>query len=320
MEAVSRTIGGRVVGGVALGCSGLSLFPPPRQQAIDTIRAALDAGMRLLDTAAVYVPDAASQGHNELLVAEAVRSWSGNSGEVVIVSKGGHARVGDGHNIKVDFEVCGRPEYIWAQAEATLKNLEVDALDVHLLHQPDPAVPIEESMGALDELRRQGKARIIGVCNATVDQLEECQKSLRIDAVQNAFSPLARDRTVLAWCERNSVSFLAHSALGGLFGPRVDEFPSITAVAARHGVSPHRVALAWELAQSEILIPLAGCRRPATARDSAAAMSLALDDADLELLQQIDADAAHFDGEGNDERQRRLESRLDYLIAAGGDA
>ena len=311
---VRRMVAGRDVGAVGLGCAGLSLFPPPHEQGIATIHAALDAGVQVLDTAPAYVPDAASQGHNERLVAEALAGWDGDRSAAVVVCKGGHARVGDGHDIATDFEVCGRPDYIRAQADATLRALGVDAVDLYLLHQPDSRVPIVESMGALEALRRAGKARHVGVCNVTIEQLDACETVGTVDAVQNGFSPLSRDRSVLDWCEARWVPFLAYSPLGGLFGPAMHELGALRGVAARHGASSQQVALAWAIQQSPVLIPIPGCRRPEHAADCAAAMRLELDESDRERLMNITADAQPFDAETDTQRRHRLETRLDDLI------
>ena len=284
-----RRIGTRTVGSIGLGIAPMALFGTEESQAIATIHAALDSGIRLLDAAAVYTPNLTSTGHSDRLIARAVASWSGPRDEVVHVSKGGHRRVADGFGPDA-FIIDGRPESIRSDLETSLRAMGAEKIDLYLLHMPDPAVPLADSTGALLDLKRQGKVRMIGLSNVTLEQVRQMSLLGRIDAVENQYSvrpicimpqlPRTREecRPVLEWCEENDVAFLGYSPLGSL--GTADKLgtlaPVLSTVAAHHHVSPQQVALAWLLSQSESLLPIVGCRRIESARDSAAASRLRL--------------------------------------------
>jgi len=161
----TRTLGDAHVFPIGLGGMPLSLEGrPDEDQSIRTIHAALDAGVNLIDTADAYAYDDADVGHNERLIAKALR---GRRDGVVVATKGGHTRRGQA------WEVDGRPEHIRAACEASLAALETDVIDLYQFHRPDPAVPYAESIGAFRELQDAGKVRWVGVSNASVEQLSE---------------------------------------------------------------------------------------------------------------------------------------------------
>lgn len=278
-----RTIAGCPVSAVGLGAMPLSVEGRPhRRDAIRTIHAALDGGVTLIDTADAYCTGAGEFGHNERLVAEAVRSWRGPRDEVLVATKGGHVRGPDG-----SWLLDGRPEHLRAACEASLSALGVEAIDLYQFHRPDPAVAFAESVGAISELRDEGKVRLVGLSNVTVDQIEEASEIVAVSSVQNEFSPAFRSSAdELAHCRRRGIAFLPWSPLGGMgaaatLGSRHQAFAD---VAVRHGVSPQQVALAWALAHGEVVIPIPGSSRPATILDSAGAADLTLDDDDLAML------------------------------------
>src|SRR3954453_8293093 len=153
---------------------------PDRIQALDTIHAALDAGIRLIDTADAYCLDAADTGHNETLVAEALASWRGDRTTVMVATKGGHTRTRRGA-----WALDGRPEHLRAACDGSLRRLDVDCIDLYQLHRPDPRVPFDESVGALHELRAAGKVREIGVSNVDLDQIDLAGGIGPLAAVQN---------------------------------------------------------------------------------------------------------------------------------------
>ena len=256
---------------------------PHRARAIATIHAALDCGVTLIDTADAYCLDDADTGHNERLVGEALRTWRGPGAAVVVATKGGHLRGGDG-----SWHLNGRPEYLEQACEASLRSLRVDVIDLYQLHRPDPDVPFAESVGALARLRDQGKIRLVGLSNVNVDQIDEALAIVPIASVQNQFSPgFLSSAGEIAHCAKHGIAFLAWSPLGGMSsaGRIGDRHSAYARVARRHGVSPQQVALAWELAQSDVVIPIPGSRRPDTIRDSAAAAALLLSEDDLALLE-----------------------------------
>jgi aryl-alcohol dehydrogenase-like predicted oxidoreductase len=268
---------------VGLGGAMLSLTPGiTADRARATIVAALDAGIRLLDTAAGYVPRDDCLNHNEKLIASALRQWGGNRDEVTVVTKAGHARFGDG------FPTDARPEVLVAAAEPALRALETDVLDVMMLHWPDPTVPIAESAAGLRALLDDGLIRGAGLSNVSVAQLREAQAVCPISVVQNKFSPDRPVRDVFDVCSAEGIAFMAYSPLGGggSEGSRslAERHPEFAAVARERGVSVQQVVLAWEIAQGPAMFAVCGATRPQTARDSAAAMALELSAAEVERL------------------------------------
>ncbi|WP_127783822.1 aldo/keto reductase [Rhodococcus sp. X156] len=272
-----RTIGSRTVSAIGLGGMPMSVQGrPDRERALATVHAALNAGVTLIDTADAYSLDASDFGHNEELVAEALRHWGGDREDVLVATKGGHVRTADG-----GWALDGRPEHLRAACEASLRRLGVDTIDLYQLHRPDPAVPVEESVGALAELLDEGKISMAGVSNFDVDQIRLAQRVLggRLASVQNEYSPRFRSsRPELELCAELGVAFLPWSPLGGI-GKAAElgqAHQAFAEVAAEHHVSPQQVALAWELAAADVVIPIPGASRPASAVASAAATELAL--------------------------------------------
>ncbi len=185
-----RPIGDRTVSAIGLGEMPLSIEGrPDRPQAIATIHASLDAGVTIIDTADAYSLGVQEHGHGEELVAEALAAYGGSTDDVLVATKGGHRRPGDG-----SWTVHGDPAYVKEACEASLKRLGVDAIGLYQYHRPDPSVPWAESVGALAELLDEGKILMAGVSNATVAQIDEAQRVLggRLVSVQNEFSPRFR--------------------------------------------------------------------------------------------------------------------------------
>ena len=278
-----RRLGDTQVSAIGIGCMPLSMREgdPPREHAVGTIHAALDAGVRLLDTADAYSPTG-EMGHNEQLVAEALSSWGGDPDSVLVATKGGHTRTADG-----GWDLDGRPEHLRAACDASLERLGVERIGLYQHHRPDPDVPYAETLGALDELRRAGKIRMIGISNADCDQIRLAHSMLPLAAVQNEFSPAYRDsEPELELCAELGIAFLPWSPLGGT-GSAKDlgsRFLAFAQVAERHGVSPQQACLAWHLARAEVVLPIPGSSRPATAVASAAAADIDLTDDDMALL------------------------------------
>ena len=272
-----RRLGRRSVSAIGYGAMPLSVDErPPRAQGIRALHAALDAGVTLIDTADAYCRDASDVGHNEQLVAEALVGWSGDRDSVVVATKGGHTRGGDG-----SWGIDGRPAYLRQACEASLRALGVERIDLYQLHRPDPKVPVADSVGALAQLQAEGKIDQIGVSNLNVEQLDEARGVADVVSVQNEFSPaFTSSASEVEYAAEHGLSFLAWSPLGGMgaaagLGRR---FPAFAQVAAEHGVSPQQVALAWELDRSPAVIPIPGASRPETILDSIAAVGLQLSD------------------------------------------
>ncbi|GHH77077.1 oxidoreductase [Streptomyces sulfonofaciens] len=256
---------------------------PDEARSIATIHAALDAGVTFIDTADAYHQHADEVGHNEALIAKALATHSAGS-EVLVATKGGHLRPGDG-----TWTLDGRPEHLKRACEASLKRLGVEAIGLYQFHRPDPAVPYEESVGAIAELLDEGKIRMAGISNADPARIRQADEVLggRLVSVQNQFSPaFLSSRPELDLCAELGIAFLPWSPFGGItradsLGTSHDAFAR---VAEAHGVSPHRVCLAWMLALSPVVIPIPGSSRPETIRDSVAATELSLDADELALL------------------------------------
>jgi aryl-alcohol dehydrogenase-like predicted oxidoreductase len=278
-----RRIAGHDVSAVGLGAMELSVAPiPSREQAIRTILAALDAGVRLIDTADAYTPDSDDVGHNERIVAEALANWGGDIDDVLVATKGGHTRTPGG-----GWATNGRPDYVKTACERSLKALGVEAIGLYQHHRPDPLVPYAETIGAFKDLLDEGKVRLVGISNATVAQIEVAASILPLASVQNEFSPRFRSSYgELRLCAERGIAFLPWSPLGGM-GSAKDlgtRHAAFARVAEAHGVSPQQVCLAWELALAPVVIPIPGCSRPETIIDSAAAADLHLTDDEVAEL------------------------------------
>ncbi len=280
MPSPHLTLGETGLSPIGLGCMPLSHpVPVEPERAVRTVHAALDGGANLLDTADAYCPDS-DVGHNERLVDRALR---GRRDGVLVATKGGHTRPGG------RWELDGRPEHLRAACEASLRALQTDRIDLYQFHRPDPAVPFAESVGALAELRAEGKVRFVGLSNVSVEQLEEAEAITPIDAVQNELSPgflgpLARGE--VRACEQRGIPYLAWSPLGGVGAGREAPggIPAVRAAAERRGVSPQAVTLAWLRALSPAVLPIPGSSRPETAAASMAAAALELGRDELDAI------------------------------------
>ena len=276
-----RQIAGTDVFPIGLGGMPMSLSGrPPEERSIRTIHAALDAGVNLIDTADAYSKDHTDIGHNERLIAKALR---GRRDGVIVATKGGHTRHGEA------WELDGRPEHIRAACEASLKALETDRIDLYQYHRPDPDVPYAETIGAFKELQDEGKVRWVGISNADIEQIEEACSIVDVVAVQNQLSleytsPIAKGE--VARCEERGIAFLPWSPLGGI--PRAGEAAArhgaVREIAEARGVSPQQVALAWLLSLSPVVIPIPGASRPESIEDSARAADLELAPEELERI------------------------------------
>lgn len=246
-----------------------------RGAAIGVVHAALDRGIRLIDTADAYCPDSGPMGHNELLVAEAVRCWDGPADEVIVATKGGHVRDAVGGWLQ-----DAHPDHLLQAAEASRHRLGVDSIDLYHLHRPDPAVPFEASVAALARLVDEGMVRHVGLSNVSVEQLDIAAAIVPIASVQNELSPFhVTSLPELDWCDARDVPFLAWGPLGGAARATRsadDGRDALVAVANERGVSIQQVVLAWLLSLSPRLTVILGVSRETTLIDSLDAVSLDL--------------------------------------------
>ncbi|RZU13513.1 aryl-alcohol dehydrogenase-like predicted oxidoreductase [Kribbella rubisoli] len=273
----TRRIGDVEVSAIGLGGMPMSIEGRPDEaRSIATIHAALDAGITLIDTADAYHLTATDDGHNESLIAKALASYGGDTSDVLVATKGGHLRPGDG-----SWTLNGSPKYIAEAAEASLKRLGVEAIGLYQFHRPDPKTPYEDSVGAIRDLLDAGKIRMAGISNANPAQIKQANEILggRLVSVQNQFSPKFRSsEPELELCDELGIAFLPWSPLGGISNASElgAKYPAFQTLAAELGVSPQKLTLAWMLAKSPIVIPIPGSSRPETIRDSYSAVDLQL--------------------------------------------
>ena len=203
-----RSIGGTSVSAIGLGGMPMSIEGrPDEDRSIRTIHAALDAGINFIDTADAYHLNAGEVGHNERLIAKALATYGGDTADVLVATKGGHLRPGDG-----SWTLDGSPGHLRQAVEASLKALGVDAIGLYQFHRPDPKVPYAESLGGLKELLDAGKMRLAGISNASVEQIDLARSILgeqNLASVQNQFSPAFRSSEgELEHCARLGIAFL----------------------------------------------------------------------------------------------------------------
>lgn len=314
MRTTTLGADGPAVGRIGLGCMGMSWAYDEagrdEAESVKTIRQALDLGVTLIDTADAYGPFT-----NEYLVG---RALAGRRDEAVLATKAG--LVVDGER---RMHRNGRPEHIAAALDASLLRLRTDHVDLYQLHRIDPAVPLEESWGAMAEAVRAGKARMIGLSEAGPDEIERAQAIHPVAAVQSEFSLWSRDvvsNGVLAYTAAHGIALLPFSPLGRGFLTggirRADDLPPddwrhgnprfqageiaanqalvarVADVARQLGVNAAQVALAWLLAQGRHVVPIPGTKRTAHLLANAAAADLDLPVDAMAALDALPAPAA----------------------------
>jgi aryl-alcohol dehydrogenase-like predicted oxidoreductase len=273
----------------AVGYGGMHLSlqeRPPQQLSLEVVRAALDAGVRLIDTADVYCLDDSDLGHNERLVAGALRAWSGPQDEVLVATKGGLTRPGG------RWECNGRPEHLRRACDRSLRALGVDRIALYQFHAPDSDVPFEDSVGALGELQRQGKICWVGLSNVSVAQIRAAEAIVPIATVQNRLNPFFREALadgVVRYCEERGIGFLAYSPVGGgRLNRKLLDHPVLRPMAARLGVSAHALVLAWVLSKSPSVVVIPSARTVEHALDSVRAGELELSAEDLAAIDRAE--------------------------------
>ena len=280
-----RQLGPRTVSAIGLGGMPMSIEGrPDTDRSVATIHAALDAGVTLIDTADAYHRDADDVGHNEELIAGALRSYGGDTSGVLVATKGGHLRPGDG-----SWTLDGSPEHLKAAAKESARRLGVDAIGLYQFHRPDPKVPYADSVGAVRDLLDEGVIQLAGISNATVEQIDLANEILggRLVSVQNQFSPtFPSSRAELDHCAELGIAFLPWSPLGGIgrTASVADSHPAFRRIADEREVSLQQVILAWELALAPVVIPIPGASRPASIQDSTRAADLELTTDDIATL------------------------------------
>jgi aryl-alcohol dehydrogenase-like predicted oxidoreductase len=274
-----RSLGRGAPDVTCVGFGGMPISIAGRPGAGDSVRvvlSALDAGVTLIDTADVYCLDDDDIGHNERLVARALKEWSGDSDSIVVATKGGLRRPGG------RWESDARPEHLKKACEASLVALEVDTIDLYQLHAPDSAVPLEDSVGALADLHVEGKIRAMGLSNVSVAEIRRAAAIMPVTSVQNRLSPFFRealDEGVVEYTTLETMGFLAYSPVGGgRLNRKLPDHPVVSAIARSRGVSTHAVVLAWVLGRAPNVIVIPGARTEAHVRDSVTAAEVQLTD------------------------------------------
>jgi aryl-alcohol dehydrogenase-like predicted oxidoreductase len=294
---------------IGLGCMRLSTEPERDDEvALETIAAAVDAGVTVFDTARSYGLGEDDLGHNERLLARALRGHNAHE-RARIVTKGGMTRVGGG------WVPDGRAKALRADCEASLAALDGLPIDLYLIHAPDPRTPWRTSLRALARLVAEGLVRRVGVSNVNRRLLDEALELAPIAAVQVALSPFdvgALRGGVVARCAEAGVAVIAHSPLGGpRRASRLARNAALAQVAKAHQATPAEVALAWLLALSPEVVAIPGARRPETARSAAAAATITLDPDERALLDR------EF-GAGSTERTRRTGAEVVLVMGIPG--
>ncbi|MDQ2907960.1 MAG: aldo/keto reductase [Candidatus Eremiobacteraeota bacterium] len=269
------TIGGdltvRRMGFGAMRITGKGIWGPPPDwnAAVELVRHVVASGVNFIDTADSYGP-----GCSEEIIAEALAPYPQ---DVVIATKGGLTRTGPDQ-----WPIDARPERLRASCEASLRRLGLERIDLYQLHRIDPKVPVEESLGALVDLQREGKVRHIGVSQTSVDEYERCKRTATIASVQNLFNVGDRSAdSVLRACERDGIAFLPWFPLGGEGQPKHAELQRI---AKARGASPAQIALAWLLARSPAIVPIPGTSSRGHFDENLAAGEITLTNAELAAL------------------------------------
>jgi pyridoxine 4-dehydrogenase len=241
---------------------GIWGWPPDRANALKVLRRAVDLGVNLIDTADAYGPET-----SELLIAEALYPYPKG---LVIATKGGLTRPGPG-----EWVPDGRPEHLKQAVDGSLKRLRLERIDVYQLHRIDPKVPMEESLGAIKEMKDAGKIRHVGLSNVEPDEIERARKIVPIVSVQNRYNIEDRkSENALVYCEKNGLGFLPWFPIGGTRGLKPEN--ALNAAAKAHGVSVFQVALAWLLERSPVMLPIPGTSSVAHLEENVAAAKLKL--------------------------------------------
>lgn len=270
------TIGGDLVvarigfGAMRLCGSGVWGGPRDPEAARMVLRRAIELGVTLVDTADAYGPEV-----NEQLIAETLHPYPEG---LVIATKGGLTRPRPGA-----WENDGRPEYLRAACDGSLRRLKLERIDLYQLHAPDPRVPFEESIGALADLRAEGKIRHIGISNVSVDELRRARRLVPIVTVQNRYNYADRSsEEVLRECEREVITFLPWYPLEA--GGSASSTGTLARIAARHNASPAQIAIAWLLARSPITLPIPGTSSVAHLEENVTAIRIRLSPPELAEL------------------------------------
>jgi pyridoxine 4-dehydrogenase len=252
--------------------------PPDWDEAVRVVRRAVELGVTFIDTADSYGPE-----YSEQIIGEALKPYPEG---VVVATKAGLTR--SGPDI---WEPVGRPEYLRQQLHLSLRRLGLERIDLYQLHRIDGQVPVEDSVGALAEMQKQGLIRHIGLSEVTQEEIEQAQKVAPIVSVQNRYNLIDREwEPTLEYCEANNIAFIPWFpiAVGKLAQPG----GAVDAAAAAHGATPSQVALAWLLRRSPVMLPIPGTGSVAHVAENIGAAEVTLTDEEYAELDRAGAAAS----------------------------
>jgi len=243
--------------------------PPSHDQAIATLRRVMELGVNFIDTADSYGPSV-----SEELIAEALHPYPD---DLVIATKGGLVRPGPNR-----WNPDGRPEHLREACEGSLRRLRLEQIPLYQFHRPDPAVPLAESMGAIAELKNEGKIRHVGISNVSETELREAQKIVPVVSVQNRYNVAdRRSQSMIDLCEQDQLVFLPWAPI-----QEMDKRVAVAVAAEQHHVTEYQVVLAWLLATSPQILPIPGTGSPAHAEENIGAASLELSPQEIRAISE----------------------------------
>jgi len=256
-------------GAMRITGSGIWGEPPSRERAVATLRRVVELGVNFIDTADSYGPSV-----SEELIAEALYPYPE---DLVIATKGGLVRPGPNR-----WNADGRPEHLREACEGSLRRLRLEQIPLYQLHRPDPAVPLADSIGAIAELKNEGKIRHVGVSNVSEAELHEAQKIVPIVSVQNRYNVTdRRSQSLIDLCEQEDMIFLPWAPI-----QETERRVAVAAAAENHGVTERQVVLAWLLAISPAIVPIPGTGSPGHAEENIAAAALELSPQEIRAINE----------------------------------
>ncbi|BDA71088.1 aldo/keto reductase [Rivularia sp. IAM M-261] len=289
MQTTQLANTGITVSAIGLGAMPMSVYErPDESQSIEVIHRALDLGITFIDTADSYCKDESDKHHNERLIGKALQTYSGDTSNIVVATKGGLMRPNQ------SWTRNGNPEHLRSAIRVSYEALGGSKpIDIWQYHSPDPDYSIEESLKAAREAVDAGLVRFVGVSNFSVDQIKQARDVVDIISVQNQYSPWYRQPEydgVLEYCQQENLTFLPWSPFGGRRRHSdLQDISIIGKLATQKGVSVYGIVLAWLRSKSPCILPIPGASKVSSIEDSARAGDIKLSEAEI---QQIDKETA----------------------------